>query len=392
VGEGIGWDAGSVVAYADVQHGTVTLDHDFDRAAGRRELGGVVDQVRHHLRQPHRIGVDPRGRLERAHTQRVAAGVDARPRRLRRDRDHGRDVDALLAQAQLAARHARRVEQVVDQAHEMIDLPLDHREHRRGVRARARLAQDRHGTANRCERIAQLVRQRREEHVLAVVGLELPGFRLLLAGDVHQDVDAAAHAAVGVAQRARVRQGDAARSIRTLHHDLAAVEVPASRSASAIQQSACAIGAPAGLNRRYEPQYRSSRSSRRGVRPHRATAWRLKYVMRPWRSHVYAAAGRISSSARNDVSLADTGASSDNSADIADSETGAQAGAHAEYRIRGASNRCASRRAARCSCTPRHACDCAVCCTAKYRACADPRVGRRPTRPVQACAVLQTLR
>ena len=79
---------------------------------------------------------------------------------------------ALLAQLQLVAGDAGDVQQVVDQPGQVLDLPLDH------VAAPAELrlvrpleAQHLHGVADRGQRVPQFVGQRRQELVLAAVGL-----------------------------------------------------------------------------------------------------------------------------------------------------------------------------------------------------------------------------
>jgi hypothetical protein len=81
-------------------------------------------------------------------------------------------VSGLRPQFQLAAAHARHVEQVVHQPHHVRELAVHHvaraRRHRRQF---AHPAQDLQPRADRRQRIAQLVRERGDEFVLAPVGL-----------------------------------------------------------------------------------------------------------------------------------------------------------------------------------------------------------------------------
>jgi hypothetical protein len=56
----------------------------------------------------------------------VALYLDERPARLYRGLDHGSERDPLLAQVDLAARDARDLEQVIDQANHVADLALHH--------------------------------------------------------------------------------------------------------------------------------------------------------------------------------------------------------------------------------------------------------------------------
>ena len=72
----------------------------------------------------------------------------------------------------------------------------------RCVRVGAQL-QDLRGRQDRRERVAQLVRQQRQELVLATIGLEDRRLRLLQPGDVHERSDRAARRAAGIAQRHR---------------------------------------------------------------------------------------------------------------------------------------------------------------------------------------------
>ena len=110
-------------------------------------------------------------------------------------------VDALPAQQQLAARDARHVEQVVDQARHVGDLALDHVAAPGPVGlGRAFAPEDRDRGADRRERVAQLVRQRGDELVLAAVGLAQRFLGGALLGHVHGDRTDVAPAG-GVAQR-----------------------------------------------------------------------------------------------------------------------------------------------------------------------------------------------
>ena len=80
------------------------------------------------------------------------------------------ELDGLAVQRDLALRDARHVEQIVDEAGEVRDLPLDDLAHPGDARVvRRHLVEHLRGRDDRRERIAQLVRQHREELVLAPV-------------------------------------------------------------------------------------------------------------------------------------------------------------------------------------------------------------------------------
>jgi hypothetical protein len=179
---------------------------DLDAPALGRELRGVVQQVRQHLRQP--VDVAGHDEPDRARdAQLVAARLDQRHRGLDRARHHVAQLDRMPFDHDLALRDAADVEQVVDEPRQVRDLPLDHaggpphavgRERRRQQQVR--------GVADRRERIAQLVREHREELVHALrVGLE--SLDALALGHVARDLREAAQVAVVVAQRGQHHVG-----------------------------------------------------------------------------------------------------------------------------------------------------------------------------------------
>ena len=118
----------------------------------------------------------------------VLLGVEQRARRFHRDADDGLEVDVVLLELELAARDARHVEQVVEQQRHALHLARDDfaAPLALAVVGRVRI-EDAHGVANGRERIAQLVRQRGEELVLAPVGLEQRALGVLEAADVEID-------------------------------------------------------------------------------------------------------------------------------------------------------------------------------------------------------------
>jgi hypothetical protein len=101
---------------------------------------------------------------------------DARLSDLDRRARHGVERDPLLAQVELAAIDAADVEQVVDEARQLGDLPLHHVDGLLGQRGAGLRLQQREAIAQRRERIPELVRQHREELALVRVGpLQLRG-------------------------------------------------------------------------------------------------------------------------------------------------------------------------------------------------------------------------
>jgi len=92
--------------------------------------------------------------------------------------EDGHEIDGLPAHLDQSARDPRHFEQIVDEAHEVIDLSFHHRaktsRHRLG---RARRLQELHGREQRREWIAQFVPERGEEFILASIGQPQGGLR-----------------------------------------------------------------------------------------------------------------------------------------------------------------------------------------------------------------------
>ena len=87
--------------------------------------------------------------------------------------DHGREVHPLLQQLDFAATDARDLQQVVYEADEVVDLPLHQALDTLEIRSQSSgPAQHMQAVADRRERIAQLMRERRDEFVLAAVGFQ----------------------------------------------------------------------------------------------------------------------------------------------------------------------------------------------------------------------------
>ena len=136
-----------------------------DLAAGVGELGGVVEKVREHLREPDPVAVHDDIRARQGHRQSHLRLIEVRPAHLDGRLHDARQADRFDVEAQLAARHARHVEQIVDEADELADLPLDDLP---GLVERRRIVgpepHDLEGVADGSQRIAELVGQRRHRN------------------------------------------------------------------------------------------------------------------------------------------------------------------------------------------------------------------------------------
>ena len=90
-------------------------ERDLHAAALRRELDRVRQQVPDDLLQPVGVAGDERRRAGRARLEADALGVGGGPHRLDRRLDHGRELDRLHVEPQLAGDDPRHVEQVLDE-------------------------------------------------------------------------------------------------------------------------------------------------------------------------------------------------------------------------------------------------------------------------------------
>ena len=155
-----------------------------DAAAGAAILRRVVEQVAEDLRHAHRVRVDGQhisgmstcSVTPPASTSGALSSIALRSA-WRRSIARRRSVDA-------ATRHARGLQQVVHQAHHVVHLPA-HRGAQRLPALCVAVVHRQHvqGIADRCQRVAQLVREHRQEFVLAAHGV---GFGVARALELHR--------------------------------------------------------------------------------------------------------------------------------------------------------------------------------------------------------------
>ncbi len=115
--------------------------------------------------------MDDGGHLAVRHLELVAALLRARRARLHGFLDDRFERDRFASQLELAGVEARDVEQIVDEARDVMDLALDDAANPRGDRRIRIVLEDFDGGLQRLQRIAQLVREDREELVLAAIDL-----------------------------------------------------------------------------------------------------------------------------------------------------------------------------------------------------------------------------
>src|SRR5262249_30354806 len=162
-------------AHAGVLHpqdgaGALAPDLDVDGAGDGRVTEGVVDEVEHHLFDSGGVAVDPH-RLPCQHDGMV---TDLARCAQRGHRVLGRlvEVERASVELDLAGHHPPDVEEVVDQAGELLYLTGDDLPRVRGggpVRI-IDAVQDVHGVADGAQRVAELVPQHGQELVLETVG------------------------------------------------------------------------------------------------------------------------------------------------------------------------------------------------------------------------------
>ena len=170
IGQHVGRDALPGVADDDLDVRPNALELDLDSPILRGELDGVVQQVPDDLLQPAGVAADQQaGRLQHRvepNALRLGRVTD----RFQRVVDELAEIDGLHGEPQPAIHDLRHVEQVVDEADLRPDVPDDDLDRSPSLRFTELTALDQcrppvHGV----ERVAQLVRERREEFVLRAV-------------------------------------------------------------------------------------------------------------------------------------------------------------------------------------------------------------------------------
>ena len=117
-------------------------------------------------------------------------GFEERPDDAQSRPDHGREIEAFSPQLDLAAPDSGDIEEVVDESDRVLQLTVgDLARPVAVVLGGPRRPEELEGVADRGERVPQLVRERREELVLATVGLLQRPLGLLALGHVEDEGD-----------------------------------------------------------------------------------------------------------------------------------------------------------------------------------------------------------
>ena len=138
----LGGNADTLVDDADDGHISDAPELDAHLCAGGRVLRRVVEKVADDLGDPGRVGEGRDVGLD-VHADLLLASREERVRSLDRALDQGRQGDVLLAQLERAAADARHVEEVIDEADHVIELPVHRGDRAAGGRGLVGLAQQR---------------------------------------------------------------------------------------------------------------------------------------------------------------------------------------------------------------------------------------------------------
>ncbi len=169
--ESRGLDAEPVVLHDDPHGLGFLLGLQQDVSAGGRVFRGVVQQVGEDLSQAGLVPVEQDLLVGNLHLETVTGVVDERARLVERAFQYRGQIHAVLAQLEPAERDPRDFEQIVDEARQLLHLASHDGMHGLyGGRVVLGEPDDVDSAANRRQRISQLVRERREEFVLAAVG------------------------------------------------------------------------------------------------------------------------------------------------------------------------------------------------------------------------------
>ena len=148
----------------------VRLHRDGRLPSSRRELRRVLQEVRDDLREAHPITVHPHLGRRREHLQPDLALHEPGALVLGRAMRELVQIEPLALELDLPVRDARDVEQIVDEPRQLPHLPMEDRlRSRRLLAARRGVIEEVQAVADGRERVAQLVREHREELVLLAV-------------------------------------------------------------------------------------------------------------------------------------------------------------------------------------------------------------------------------
>ncbi len=89
-------------------------------------FGRVGQQVADELSHAHRVGIHQQRFVRKRQLQPVSLNFNERLDRLHCAGDHRRQLHRFSAQLDLAPHHSGHIQQIIDEPHEMMDLPLHH--------------------------------------------------------------------------------------------------------------------------------------------------------------------------------------------------------------------------------------------------------------------------
>ena len=160
----LGRDSRAVVEHAHGRGPLVPFCQQPDGAAAGGVLRSIRQQVAEDLREPRDVRIHHQSWLD-VHDQAMPGPFESRCGRLDRLGENRGNFHALALELDLAARDASDVEQVVDEALQLLHLPFDDGNFA-AVLVQVFLMQELDRRDDRGQRIAQLVAEHREELVL----------------------------------------------------------------------------------------------------------------------------------------------------------------------------------------------------------------------------------
>src|SRR5271166_1237927 len=167
-----GRNADAVIAHRDDHLMPLSLDLDPDAPAGFRVLGGVVQQVHHDLLQPGGVRIEAHGLLGERDRKLVLPVVDDVADDGDRAGNDRPEFHRLFAETDLALRDAGDIEQVIDQAGEVLDLAFDDLFGPGNTIPVASCRTEQiDSTADRGKQVPELVGEHRQKFILAAVGV-----------------------------------------------------------------------------------------------------------------------------------------------------------------------------------------------------------------------------
>ena len=180
-------DAHAGIPDTEANPGSIHFSRHGNEAIGRGELARIVHEVRHHLPDSSRVGMHQGLSIWQFEADRYPGFLRNQARCIDDVSQQLEQIEGPAPQWDGVGLDARDIEQIINQAGHVIDLPLDHFQSIPANQQFGIAQQQCNQIAGGCKRAAQLMSQHRDELVLATVGFLQSRLSPPSLGDLEND-------------------------------------------------------------------------------------------------------------------------------------------------------------------------------------------------------------